>query len=392
MYSLHVFSERPDVVVAGFGVAGATAALAAQSAGARVLVVEKTSAGGGNCLNSGGFLFSISGERAIEHLDAVCFGRTDRTVLEAYAAGTGEVASWIESLGGQTSVCDPAAFGGLLPSWPNFPGAAECVYRQFDGGQTRPGIALWQLVEHAVHERGIEVALDTAVADLVVQDGAVRGAILDGDGGRRTVSADAVVIASGGIEHDAELRDTYLSLPLTPVGHPGNTGDSVRLAQRAGASLWHMAAYFGWLAHPRPDFPAAFTINVHAPTFVFVDEDGRRFADETGWEVHDQMRSWTTFMPRHANRPRARGYVIFDEAARLAGPLNGIVGTPNDYRWSADNSAELDAGWIVGGDTADAGRSRRRSTSTPQRSPAVVTSSSTDRRRRSPHSKVRCTP
>jgi hypothetical protein len=87
---------------------------------------------------------------------------------------------------------------------------------------------------------------------------------------------------------------------------------------------------------------------------VFVDEDGRRFADETGWEAHDQMRSWTTFMPRHVNRPRARGHVLVDAAARLAGPLNGIVGTPNDYRWSADNSAELEAGWIVAGETADA--------------------------------------
>jgi succinate dehydrogenase/fumarate reductase flavoprotein subunit len=40
------------------------------------------------------------------------------------------------------------------------------------------------------------------------------------------------------------------------------------------------------------------------------------------------------------------GWLIFDERARLAGPLNGIVGTPNDYVWSADNSAELAAGWI----------------------------------------------
>jgi succinate dehydrogenase/fumarate reductase flavoprotein subunit len=40
------------------------------------------------------------------------------------------------------------------------------------------------------------------------------------------------------------------------------------------------------------------------------------------------------------------GYLVFDEKARLAGPLNGIVGTPNDYVWSGDNSAELAAGWI----------------------------------------------
>jgi hypothetical protein len=37
---------------------------------------------------------------------------------------------------------------------------------------------------------------------------------------------------------------------------------------------------------------------------------------------------------------------VFDEAARQAGPLNGLLGTPNDYTWSADNSAEIDRGWI----------------------------------------------
>jgi succinate dehydrogenase/fumarate reductase flavoprotein subunit len=112
-----------------------------------------------------------------------------------------------------------------------------------------------------------------------------------------------------------------------------------------------MAAYFGWVAFVHPDFPAAFTINVHAPSFVLVDDEGRRFADEFGWEVHDQMRSWTAYMPRHANRPRRRGFVVFDEAGRLAGPLNGIVGTPNDHQWSPDNSAELQAGWIAHGET-----------------------------------------
>jgi hypothetical protein len=42
---------------------------------------------------------------------------------------------------------------------------------------------------------------------------------------------------------------------------------------------------------------------------------------------------------------------VFDEAARLAGRLHGIVGTPNDYVWSAGNSAEVEAGWIVRGDS-----------------------------------------
>jgi succinate dehydrogenase/fumarate reductase flavoprotein subunit len=83
-----------------------------------------------------------------------------------------------------------------------------------------------------------------------------------------------------------------------------------------------------------------------------VDADGRRFADETGWEVHDKVRSATAYLPRRKNHPHLPGHVIFDERARLAGPLNGIVGTPNDYAWSHDNQAEVGSGWIKRGETA----------------------------------------
>jgi hypothetical protein len=160
------------------------------------------------------------------------------------------------------------------------------------------------------------------------------------------------VLASGGFEYDTELVDTYLPLPLVGVGHPGNTGDTVRLATAVGSSLWHMSAFFGWLAFVHPDHPAGFTLDVHAPSFVYLDGDGRRLADETGWEVHDKIRALGAYLPRRPNRPRLPGWLVFDESARLAGPLHGIVGSPNDYRWSPDNTAEVAAGWIRRGDTA----------------------------------------
>ena len=115
-----------------------------------------------------------------------------------------------------------------------------------------------------------------------------------------------------------------------------------------------MSAFFGWLSFVHPDYPAAFTLDVHAPSFIYVDGDGRRFADETGWEVHDRVRALTAYLPRRPNRPRMPGWIVFDEAARRAGPLHGIVGSPNGYEWSPDNSTEVQAGWIVRGDDAAA--------------------------------------
>jgi len=346
-----------DVLVVGFGAAGAAAAIAAHDAGATVAVVEKTSTGGGNCVYSGGFLFEVDGPHAVEHLDALCFGKTDRAVLEAYARGLPDVTPFLERLGGTTAPVDLEAFGGMLPSWPNFPGAGHVRYRQFvPVADAPPGQSLWRMLQAAVHERDIPVALDTPVVDLVMDGDRVAGAIVHTDGGEpRTIAArGGVILASGSFDADPELRDTYLPLPLVSVGHQGNTGDTVRLAQTAGASLWHMGAFFGWLSFVHPDFPAAFTLDVHAPSFTYVDGDGRRFADETGWEVHDRLRALTAYLPRRRNRPRMPGWIIFDEAARRAGPLHGMVGSPNEYAWSADNSAEVRAGWIKrGGDSAE---------------------------------------
>src|ERR1700733_3186247 len=345
-----------DVLVAGFGAAGACAAIAAHDAGASVAVVEKTTAGGGNCVHSGGYLFEVDGAQAVDHLDALCFGKTDRSVLEAYAHGLPDVAAFVGELGGATAPVDLEAFGGMLPSWPHFPGASRVGYRQFvpPPGESA-GAGLWRVLEAAVHAREIPVVLGAPAVELVIEDGGVTGAVIAHDGERWRVGArGGVILCSGSFEADPELRDTYLPLPLVSVGHPGNTGDTLRLAQSAGAALWHMSAFFGWLSFVHPDYPAAFTLDVHAPGHIYLDGDGRRFADETGWGGHDRGRAVPAYLPRRANRPRMPGWIVFDESARLAGPLHGIVGSPNGYRWSADNSAEIEAGWIVRGDDAAA--------------------------------------
>ena len=280
-------ADVDDVLVLGFGVAGASAAIAAHDAGARVLVAEKMGYGGGNCLHSGGFLFDVEGTAAVDHLDALCFGKTPRPVLEAFAGGLHELPPWLGSLGGATAPVDLQAFGGMLPSWPHFPGAGHVTYALFTAEEDeRPGPALFRLLRESVEQRGVEVRYETPASELIVVDGAVTGAVVGGT----PIQAPSVILAAGGFEYDVQLRDAHLPVPVIPVGHPGNTGDALRLARQAGAAAWHMSAFFGWFAFSHPDHVAGFPLDVHAPSFIYVDADGRRFADETGWEVHDKVR------------------------------------------------------------------------------------------------------
>ena len=357
-----------DVVIAGYGPAGASAAIAAHDAGARVIIVESARRGGGNARYSGGFLCDLPADRAVDHLDALCFGRTDRRVLAVYADGLHELSTWLESLGGTTVPFDPPPghFPAPFPSWPHFPAGSSVRYQTVtDGTGSRvlglappglappglapPGLALWGLLDTAVRQRGIEVRFGTEARRLELDHaGAVTGLCVAQTGSEATLRVrGGVILATGGFEGSAALTDAYLPLgPVRPVGHPGNSGAGLRMAQAAGAALWHMYGFFGWFAFAAPEFASPFPVDVLAASHIFTDADGRRFADETGYEVHDRLRALTSYLPRHPNRPRLPSWVIFDEATRQAGPLSGRLGTPNDYAWSPDNAAEIDRGWI----------------------------------------------
>ena len=340
-----------DVVIAGYGPAGAAAAIAAHDAGHSVLILESAERGGGNARYSGGFLFDVPGDAAVPHLDALCFVRTGRRVLEAYAAGLHELDGWLCSLGGTTVPFEPppARLPAPFPSWPHLPADRQIRYRTVAGGTGRRGEALWDLLDAAVRARGIEVRYRCAAERLVLdRDGSVTGVMARGAG---VPAADGVILDCGGFEADPVLADAYLPFgPAWPVGHPGNTGAGLVMAQQAGAALWHMYGCFGWFAFRAPEFPAPFAVDLSGASHVFTDADGRRFADETGYEVHDRLRALLTYLPRNPNRPRLPSWAVFDEAARRAGPLNGLLGTPNDYAWSPDNSAEVDRGWILAAD------------------------------------------
>ena len=346
-----------DVVIAGYGPAGSSAAIAAHDAGAHVIIVESARRGGGNARYSGGFLCGLPPASAVEHLDALCFGRTDPRILEVYAGGLHELSAWLGSLGGTTAPFDPppGRFPASFPSWPHLPAGSGVRYRTIAGGTGRRGEALWDVLDSAVQTRGIEVRYETSAERLEIDpEGSVTGLRITHASGGSTLTGEStltarggVVLACGGFEADPALADAYLPVgPSWPVGHPGNTGAGLRMAQQAGAALWHMYGCFGWFAFRCAEYSAPFAIDFFGASHLFTDADGRRFADETGYEVHDRLRALLSYLPRNPNRPHLPSWAVFDEATRRAGPLNGLLGTPNDYTWSADNSAEIDRGWI----------------------------------------------
>ena len=114
-----------------------------------------------------------------------------------------------------------------------------------DGGAGNGGELVRQLTAFA-ESRGTEVRLGHRIVDLLVEDGAVCGVVVDDGRACREIRArGGVVFGSGGFAHDPELRERFLQAPV--VGGSGtatNTGDLVGIATRVGASFGPM--HHGW--------------------------------------------------------------------------------------------------------------------------------------------------
>lgn len=229
-----------DVVVAGSGNGGMSAAVTAQDAGVSCIVVEISGTTGGGTGFSGGMIHA-GGAIDVDSYDTVTEGLTDPELGHAYIAGYNEYFQWLNSIGA------PITPEGYTPT-------ADAPWGYMDG--TRKFFDF--MVDH-FEAAGGTVLTKTAAHDVIMgDDGKVAGLrCLDADGKAVRIGAKAVVLACGGFQGNSELRDRYLGREAdaaTVVGTPYNQGAGMRMALAAGASLQGSMGSFscGWI----PALPA----------------------------------------------------------------------------------------------------------------------------------------
>jgi 3-oxosteroid 1-dehydrogenase len=150
-----------------------------------------------------------------------------------------------------------------------------------DGGQV--GI---RTMSAAAERDGVDIRVSHRVQRLVVADGAVVGVEATGPAGPVRVGArKAVIFATGGFTHDAELRANFLSAPVYGgCAALTNEGDFVRIGSAAGAQLRNMNQ--AWMCpvpleaavERRPELSGMFS--VAGDSMLFVDKTGRRVVNE----------------------------------------------------------------------------------------------------------------
>ena len=173
------------------------------------------------------------------------------------------------------------------------------VLRHGRGMTLTNGNALAGRLAKSAFDRGIPLWLSSPVRELIMENGAVRGAIVERDGRRFRVDARrGVVLACGGFPHDVERRKAMF--PHAPSGREhwspgpaGNTGDGLRLAESAGGriedGLPNAAAWVPVSLTTRADGSTGVMphfIDRAKPGVIAVMRDGTRFANE-GNSYHD---------------------------------------------------------------------------------------------------------
>jgi len=324
------WDERADVVVIGFGGAGAAAAIEAHDAGAEVILLEKEADPGGATAICGGVIYgartSVQEEHGIEDSPDGMFeywmatgkGLNDPELVRVVAERSGENVAWLMGLGaklklfGYSGVEDMPEFAAVTPPKPRG--------IKLEGG----GDELFKLLRNAVLERKIEVLLETEGAELIANTKReVIGVRAESKGGEVYICAKrGVVIATGGFGHNREmLRDYspkgYKCISVTPTS---STGDGVRMARALGADLRVMHEIIGVPGTAAlklgRSFPIIATIaGVDLPA-IFVDKTGRRFVDESLYY-------------EYLNEPFLRqevAFLVFDEEVRKKGAGRIVLG------------------------------------------------------------------
>jgi fumarate reductase flavoprotein subunit len=312
-----------DVIVVGGGGAGLAAATIAADNGARVLLVDAGNKMGGSTTLSGGVFYaagtSLQKKAGIDDHPESQFRyymNVNQHKLEA-------------SLVRRLCYDSAPTFEWLVKLGVRFP--LENLYCSGVDGVRRGhraeghGAEIATVLEGSLTGKSVDTAVATRVRKLLVENNRVTGIDIGGD----SVTAGAVVIATGGFGNNprllAELYPSAAKQGETAwyIGTPHSKGDGLEMGRAIGADITTpdrglLLLTPGFVKELEPYLP---------PWLVHVNHEGRRFIDEST--------EYSVLAEVVFNQTSGECFAVFDEAARSTSKAQPA---PN---WSADRLAHF---------------------------------------------------
>lgn len=183
-----------------------------------------------------------------------------------------------------------------------------------------------QLLKIAL-DRHIPVWLNSPVTDLITDNGAVMGAVIDREGKQLRVKANrGVLLSTGGFSLNEQIRREHQPGPVdtawTLVG-PGDTGDAVTLGTRAGGALALMdkAWWMPTMIDPATHTPVFLVWERSLPHSIVVDSTGHRFVNEST----PYLEFGQAMLDHNDHTPSVPSWLIFDTRHRNSYPFTGFL-------------------------------------------------------------------
>ena len=340
----HDAAYTTDVVVVGAGGAGLTAASKVLQEGKKVIVVEKFPAIGGNTVRTGGpmnaadpawqngFAAKPGESHTLKEMAELDENQIDPEYREDFRTLQKEIVDYLAEnddpngylfdselfyrmqtyLGGKRTDQQGTVIYGQYDLVKTLTDRAmesvewlEAIGVEFDKTDvTMPVGALWRrghkplknegyayvsALKAFVEKNGGQIITDTAVKNLIIEDGRVTGVVGEGMNGQQvTVHADAVILASGGFGANTKMLKEYntywteIDDDIKTSNSPAITGDGILLGQQAGADLVGMG-FSQMMPVSDPETGALFSgLQVPPQNFVMVNQKGERFVNEYG--------------------------------------------------------------------------------------------------------------
>lgn len=299
--------ETTDVVIIGGGSAGMNAAAELSANGKDVILIEKQGfLGGGDSMFASSGLAG-GGGYTVYRLDvknatpedyfneklAVAKKSglpVDLDNLEAYSLKTGDCVDHYLSIG--------VPFG-------RYSSFSNTI---IDGSS--PGTHIIKRCAEQIDYLGIDYRTDTSLTSISMDNGTAVGVEVSTSKGDYKISADAVVLASGGFGRNADMLAEYANAAsyaeLPSSGSISAKGEGILAAMDVGAEIANMDAIKANNICHIAENGAVISLATIQSVAVLVDANGKRFINETGTTIMEKS-SAELELPEH------RAWAIFDQ-------------------------------------------------------------------------------
>lgn len=333
-----------DVIVVGGGNAALTAALAARDRGRSVILLERApreQAGGNSYYTAGATRIVHDGlddlrdlvepderhdhtevppytvQDYLDDLAKVTEGRSDPELGRILAKHSADTLRWLHD--------DHGVRYRLMYERQAYerPDGTYLFWGGLHVGNVGGGEGLIVDELRAAEAAGVDLRYGHHVVDLLSEDGAVTGVVVERPGGRAELHASSVILASGGFEANAELRREHLGEGWERAkvrGTPFNTGELLTRALELGAAPggdWqtcHAVQWDAWCEENESNRELTNRLTRQSYILgIIVNTDGQRFVDE-GADFRNY--TYAKYGARILEQPDALAFQVFDAQIR----------------------------------------------------------------------------